>query len=819
MKKYIKYIIPSLITFMVLGIIYYVNGLYPFGIKPLVQVDADYLYIPALYKIYDFLHGMGNIFYADLGLGNSLYASLIIQGSLFSPLNLLLYLVDRDNIINFFGVFIIVKLCLISLTSYIYIDKTYRVNNFYKILYSVLYTFSGFIILNYFNEIWLDIVILFPLLVLYLNKLLMDDKNFGYIMVLTICFIITFYFSYFIVIFILLYSFIYLNLYKKEKVKETILKLGVSTLIAFLISAFSSLPLIYQILISARFSFDTYTGMFSSIAMKSLYLLFSPLLIICFLKLIMKFKNDKVNIYGYIILLFLYIIPVFIDPINALLHGGSYWSFPYRYGFITSFILMDGGLYYVSRYVKDKSTDIFKRDIIIIIVIIILGIIGIKLNCLYQNNIITEGILLKVKNIVYIKLIYMMIIVFAMYIGILLIKNKWFKYVSISVVSLYSIFLFTSWTIYYNSGYFLTTNARDIYNNIDIKTDGRYKMDYKTYTPQYGYMFRVSTLDNWLHIIPKHEIDTYKKLGYYISDMNIHSYGGTIFTDYLLNFKYLLSNTDRIDDDIYKLIDNYNYKYLFKYNYNNNYGVVFNKLEQIVLDNKFDYQNEIYKNLFNTNSNIINYQSYEYIETKEIVINYVVKNDSYLYFSSDFYNNINYISINGNNIYDIGDCIEYLGNYQNDVVIKIYLNYDDYVNFDIGTINKKDIIGLKSNVRYSDNKYYASVEGQKYLFLPINNVAGIHVFNNDKKVKVIQYLDNFICIKLNDGENTITIKYELPLFKIGVALSAIGLILWFFHKRIVFNKLILNISYWAYIILVIGLFIYYYLYSLFKYII
>ena len=110
MKKYIKYIVPSLITFLILGIIYYFNNLYPFGSKPLVQVDADYLYIPVLYKIYDLLHGVGNLFYDDIGLGNSLYASLIIQGSLFSPLNLLLYFVDRNSIIEFFGLFIIIKL-------------------------------------------------------------------------------------------------------------------------------------------------------------------------------------------------------------------------------------------------------------------------------------------------------------------------------------------------------------------------------------------------------------------------------------------------------------------------------------------------------------------------------------------------------------------------------------------------------------------------------------------------------------------------------------------------------------------------------------
>ena len=117
MKK-LRFLLPVLITFIILGIIYYFNDLYPFGKLPLVQVDADYLYIPSLYRLYDFFYHGRSIIYSDIGLGNSIFGSLVIQASLFSPLNLLLLFVRRSNIINFMGVFIIIKLCLISLTSY-----------------------------------------------------------------------------------------------------------------------------------------------------------------------------------------------------------------------------------------------------------------------------------------------------------------------------------------------------------------------------------------------------------------------------------------------------------------------------------------------------------------------------------------------------------------------------------------------------------------------------------------------------------------------------------------------------------------------------
>ena len=213
MKK-LRFLLPVLITFIILGIVYYFNDLYPFGKSPLVQVDADYLYIPSLYRIYDFFYHGRSIIYSDIGLGNSIFGSLVIQASLFSPLNLLLLFVRRSNIINFMGTFIIIKLCLISLTSYFYLDKRYKISNIYKTLFSILYTFNGFIILNYFNDIWLDFVILFPIIVYSLGELLRNNKFYLYTIVCSLSFIISIYYSIFIIVFIIFYSFIYIHFYK-----------------------------------------------------------------------------------------------------------------------------------------------------------------------------------------------------------------------------------------------------------------------------------------------------------------------------------------------------------------------------------------------------------------------------------------------------------------------------------------------------------------------------------------------------------------------------------------------------------------------------
>ena len=71
MRKKLRFIVPSLITFGILLVLFYCQGLYPFSDDSIVQVDADYQFIPVLYRIYDFLHGNGDIIYDDIGLGNN----------------------------------------------------------------------------------------------------------------------------------------------------------------------------------------------------------------------------------------------------------------------------------------------------------------------------------------------------------------------------------------------------------------------------------------------------------------------------------------------------------------------------------------------------------------------------------------------------------------------------------------------------------------------------------------------------------------------------------------------------------------------------
>lgn len=829
MKKYIKYMIPSLITTIILLIIFYRNDLYPFMDNSIVQVDADYQFIPVLYKIFDIIHGHGNLFYSSIGLGNSIYTSMIIQGSIFSPITLLLYFTSRDNINNYFNILIIVKMALLSLTSYIYFKYKFRVREFYLILFSVVYAFSGWVLLNYFNIMWLDSVILFPLIMLYLDKLIKDNNYCGYIITLALSFIISYYITTFILIFVFIYSYFnVLIIEPREKEKKTILMLGLSTVIAILISSFSVVPALYHTFNSSRLSSGGNYDLLANTINKIIYLMGMSLPTVLLFMMIFKYKNDKKRIFVYLSLLVLYSIGIVLEPINATMHFGSYWSFPYRYSFITIFIMISISLYYLSKYdIKEGKI----RIIPMILISILIGVV-IYLNSIYYYDIKNSQITLDFNDFSIFKYMLIMLIIFLfMKIFTLLIRNRIFVKIFLVITTLVEIFITSSWAMYYSSGYYLVKEARELNNTLELSNNNidRYKIDYPYYSIDYPFMLDVPALDNWLHILPRGMTNTYKSLGYLISDTSIKATGGTIFTDNLLNLNYVISKRE-LDNRIYDPINTSEKYKLYKYIDKIGFGVVYPS-NNIITDNElegFDLQNNIYNSLFNTKEELIDIKTF-YISDESNCLNISdnIDSDSYIYLDfTNFGNDINTLKVNNEYLYNLDNYIEYLGIYNGDIDIEICPKEDRYLeSVDLGIIPihryNEFVNSMKQDVKVSyDNGYFIEVfndEDDRSLFLPINNIKGLDIKLNGKKVKADRYLDNFISIKLSKGSNKITIKYHEPYFLISILLSIIGIVMLFILKYLKLNnKYLLNISYYIFIVMGILIYLYFYVYSFIK---
>ena len=410
-------------------------------------------------------------------------------------------------------------------------------------------------------------------------------------------------------------------------------------------------------------------------------------------------------------------------------------------------------------------------------------------------------------------LIIILLIIYIIYIVSMTIGNEYIKKCMLGLITVLSIYIISSFTMFYNDGYYLSRKMNDINNAMDISDDGRYKMGYSSYTTDYGFIINTPTLDNWIHLIPQSEIDVYHRLGYLVEGTSVKSYGGTIFSDWLLNFRYIISDI-RLDDRVYQLVSYSSEGYIYRYRYNENEGMVIDR----EIDNNYEgsgmeYQNEIYHSLFNKEDNVIDISSYTLDE--ENYIDFNIDKLGLLYIEIDDYESVNYIEVNDRYIYNVKDNIILLGVFDNDTRIYIDKKNDNEVDTLVGYVEYDKISILDSRVRYVDNKYYVdNVEKDSRLILPINNIDGIKVYLNDRLVKSDNYLDNFIVIDLDNGDNVISIKYEMPLFRLGIIFSVLGIILLILYKYIGYNKILMDIGYYLYLGITYGLFVYYYLYSM-----
>jgi len=224
------------------------------------------------------------------------------------------------------------------------------------------------------NFVWLDNIILFPLLVLFLKKLLDGGNLIPYTIVLTYSLSLSFYISFMEILFIIFFSFLYIHYFiEKTKKKNVVLNLSIGTMFALLISAVFYIPIIYELITSSgRLTISFSHDLFGDVINK-----FSTILIYSFpiVNLISYFKcsNDKKRNKFYGWLLFFTMVGIILEPINLMWHTGSYLRFPFRYGFISIFVIYLVALEHLQH---NKKTDLNRVEIKkICLMIFLIGII------------------------------------------------------------------------------------------------------------------------------------------------------------------------------------------------------------------------------------------------------------------------------------------------------------------------------------------------------------------------------------------------------------------------------------------------------------
>lgn len=328
------WVLPPVIVWFAMLAFFRANSLYPFGNKSISWGDMDQQYVPLLLTFKDILAGKEGFFYnTKHAAGMNFYG--VFFYFLSSPFTFLVAFVDKADMNSFVNVLVMLKMCVIAGTASIYLSRKYPSAPLLNVFLSVLYAYSGYSMMYYQIIGWLDVVYLFPLLLLGLEKL-REGKKTLFTLTLAASIIVNFYLGYMLVVFLLLYVFVYLIMTKD---KRYALGFCFSCFVAALISAIVWLPSFLQYFSSGRTT-DLLTNL-AGVKMLSSYqttmqTVFSMLFLFPF-ALARKEEKDVDGRLRYTMFL-LTLVPILIEPINKMWQTGNYMCFPTRYSFMTLFL-------------------------------------------------------------------------------------------------------------------------------------------------------------------------------------------------------------------------------------------------------------------------------------------------------------------------------------------------------------------------------------------------------------------------------------------------------------------------------------------------
>lgn len=350
----LSFILPMVIMFVVFTSL----GVGFIGDKTIVSSDMYTQYVAYFGKFKDILSGDGSIFYSfnkSIGGNNiGLFAYYLA-----SPLNLLLILFPKSAIGEFIFIIYLIKIGLASLCFSLYISKVYKKKDLFVVIFSLCYALMSYNICFQMNIMWMDGMMLLPLVALGIEEIILKGKYKLYMIVLFMVVVSNYYIGYMICIFSVVYFFYKSIIYKKISLPRTFKFFGASFITGGLAS-FLLIPVLIS-LSTGKADFNLFSEAITikqnlSSFLSKLFIgsynmgqvMKSPTNIYCSVMvaelLILYFFNKEINIRNKIASLIVIVfiaLSFFISTFILLWHGFDYpIGFQYRNSFIFCFFVI-----------------------------------------------------------------------------------------------------------------------------------------------------------------------------------------------------------------------------------------------------------------------------------------------------------------------------------------------------------------------------------------------------------------------------------------------------------------------------------------------
>lgn len=238
LKKFFRnkgiYFVAFLIPWVVVLIHSFVQDTWVTGGGSILRGDTGQQYVQMFYELWDKLHNGESLFYSwHAGGGVDFYVNAAYY--VISPFSLIVLALPRAWIYNTVQFIMVLKLALSSVSMvYFFCHTRHNSLKEHKRLVSLFLGLAwglsnGMLnFLGYFN--WMDAMILFPLLLLLVERMVQNKAWRLYYALLTLCMVCNFYISYHIGLFLLLWFGMQLEKDTTEKMKKFLLFIGSSLL-------------------------------------------------------------------------------------------------------------------------------------------------------------------------------------------------------------------------------------------------------------------------------------------------------------------------------------------------------------------------------------------------------------------------------------------------------------------------------------------------------------------------------------------------------------------------------------------------------------
>ena len=265
---------------IVMIIIFAQRGIFPFGEESFLRTDMYHQYAPFFSEFqYKLTHGGSLLYSWDIGMGvnfSALYAYYLA-----SPVNWLLILCPKQFIIEFMTLMIVLKIGLSGLSFAWYLKKHFGTRDFGVGLFGIFYALSGYMAAYSWNIMWLDCILLFPLILLGLEALVKGKSGLLYCITLGLSILSNYYISIMICIFMVIYVIAQMIINPPGGLwafVKTCLRFAVYSLLAGGLAAVVLLPEIYALRhignVGTEIGLDHWPNIYCGVAVLMFFLLY-----------------------------------------------------------------------------------------------------------------------------------------------------------------------------------------------------------------------------------------------------------------------------------------------------------------------------------------------------------------------------------------------------------------------------------------------------------------------------------------------------------------------------------------------------------------